>query len=145
MTPENYAAEANIPGPQAAKPVMPEAAAAWDALRNNANEFKARFVIPSWSRGIITVAVLVLIGAGAMWSGSSLAAFFAAGAVSMAIPAFFAWLLNVLAWAIAIYFGGKLMLKVGKYFLTERIDYDLARARDTVAHALTPSPKPRPA
>lgn len=97
--------------------------------------------LPSWSRALVTVGVLALIGVGVAMTGSALTAFLAAGAVSAGIGGFATWLLSLLAWVFVIYYGAALMVKTAKYFLTKHVDADIAYIRDATFHAVTPNPK----
>lgn len=99
------------------------------------------FVIPSWTRGIITACVVFGLAVGVAMAGSALAAFFVAGAAALSASAFLAWVAGFTGWCIALYFGGKLIVKAASYILQHRADADLARARDTANHLMTSPPK----
>lgn len=100
-------------------------------------EFKATFEMPSWTRVIITAVVVAAAGIGIYMCAGVLAG----AAFALSIPVFLQWVLAFLAYAVAAYFGGKILMGIGKYFLTRKIDHDLANARDGVFHAFQPSQK----
>lgn len=149
MDPVHYTADANAqakpgPAPGTEQPETRFASSAPGVLeRGKAQLNEWNLKAPSWSRGIITLAVVVALGVGVALSGTALAAFFVAGAMTLTMAPFLLWVAWFVGWCVAIYFGAHVMFKVAKYFLSEKVDHDLARLRDGTFHALTPSPKPQ--
>lgn len=148
MTPNDYIVENNAkrPAPDPAtvppQPEHPQAAstppgflrAAWDVATNG-------LPVPSWARGLVAAGAAILVGCGIAMAGSALSAFLGAGAVAMGFGGFLQWLVTICAWAVSIYYGGRLALWAIGYVVTGHIDRDLATARNTVAHAFSVPPK----
>jgi hypothetical protein len=160
MTPEDYAAEAKRNAASSPdKQFIPEPPRAASAPPTPPNDpgfrfpggggfggwlNEAGFRLPSWRRILLTLAVVVAGAVVLSPVGAAICGGFMAAAATMTASAFLinaAWWIGAL---LSVYFGSKLLLKAAAYFLSYKVDRDLADTRNAVAWAFTADPKPRP-
>jgi hypothetical protein len=117
-------------------PVTPEPAAAnvGAVVDETQGQFIQRMLdsLPSGKRAIASLAVSVLLSAGAGYGIGTIAGYAIVGVAALSGALLWQWVIFILAIALGAYVGMKIGQHVGNYILSGQIDKDAAACWDTV-------------
>lgn len=100
---------------------------------NDAQDYLLKFFqAPSWKRTLCAFVTTIVVGAGVGWVAGTLLNWMIAGAVMMAAPLFLVVAAYVLGFIAALYYGGKLAVRVGGAILTGEADERAIAAYDAM-------------